>query len=256
MLKSAGAQVHPAAAGEEAVRLRPDRTHACQQPVAHSLNAGAFPLGEPRAGKRAPVGAEPEPRGSPSGSDSRSRLAHPAACDRVERAQRASRLDLLAHQVADSLVGGQVVVVAPIQRSADAQLLGAASPVLHVVPRAQGREAAEVVHVDLAGVARHRLGEAEHVGAAGAQEVEPQPDVGRQLRVVPGVAADVVAPHVPVGVVGVHHVAVVPEAVPAVLLPLSMIEIEQPVESLFDAAATRSLVRSGGANVPPKTPAS
>ena len=95
-------------------------------------------------------------------------------------AQRACRFDLLAHEIADALVGGQVIVVATIQCRADAQLLGPATPMHDVVARAERRESSEVMHVDFAGVARHRLGETEHIGAAGAQEVQPQPDVGRR----------------------------------------------------------------------------
>ena len=103
-----------------------------------------------------------------------------------------------------------------------------------VVARAERREFPEVMHVDFAGVAGHGFGEPECIGAAGAQEIEPQPQVGGELGVVPGEAADVVAPLVAVEVIGVHDVAVVPESVPAALILLAAVEIEHPVEALFE----------------------
>ncbi len=99
---------------------------------------------------------------------------------------------------------------------------------------AEAGPVAEVVDVDLAGVAGHGLCEAEDVGASGAQVGVPEPEVGRELGVVPGVAADVVAPLVPGGVVRVHDVAVVPEAVPAAHLDLVLVVREQEVQVVLD----------------------
>lgn len=91
-----------------------------------------------------------------------------------------------------------------------------------------------MVDVHLAGVPGHGLGEAEDVGAAGAQVGVPEPEVRGELGVVPGIAADVVPPGVPGGVVGVHDVAVVPEAVPAALLHLVLVVGEEEVEVVLD----------------------
>ncbi|KAF1073003.1 MAG: hypothetical protein GAK45_00038 [Pseudomonas citronellolis] len=132
-------------------------------------------------------------------------------------------------------------------------MLGAVAPVLHVVPRTQRRETADMVHVDLAGVPGHRLGHTEHVGTPAAQEVVPEPQVGAQLGVVPGVAADVVAPGVPPLVVGVHDIAEVPETVPAALFDLVAVEVEIEVQLFFDAllaSTTRLCRRPAGAEHP------
>ena len=154
-------EVQALAAGEESLGLRGDGLHAGDEAVAHVLVARALPLGEPGAGDRAPVGAETQVREvavrivdvALFGAGQLARGEHGA--------QRAPRLDLLAHEIADAFVAGQVVVVAAIQRRADAQLFGRAAPVHDVVARAQRREASEMMHVDFAGVPRHGFGEAE-----------------------------------------------------------------------------------------------
>src|SRR5699024_1090429 len=128
--------------------------------------------------------------------------------------------DQVTQQVPDPLVGGEEVVHPPVVGVRDAYLLGAVRPVQQPVPGAQALEVAQVVGVHLPGAPGHRLREPERVGGAGAQVVVPEPQVGGQLRVVPRVPAHVVAPHVPVAVVGVHHVAVVPESVPGPLVHL------------------------------------
>ncbi len=153
---------------------------------------------------------------------------------RVEDEERLVGVDVGVHEVADAFVRGEEVVVAAVGGVGDALLLGAVGVVLDAVTGAEARPLAEVVDVDLAGVPGHGLGEAEDVGAAGAHVREPEPQVGRELGVVPGVAADVVAPLVAGGVVGVHDVAVVPEAVPAALLHLVLVVGEEEVEVVLD----------------------
>ncbi len=96
-----------------------------------------------------------------------------------------------------------------------------------------------MMDVHFAGMPRHRFGKPEDVSATRAQEGEPQPDVSRELGVVPREPADVVAPRVAVGVVRVHHIAIVPEAVPASLVLLAMVEIEHPAEAAFDLLELR-----------------
>ena len=98
---------------------------------------------------------------------------------------------------------------------------------------------AQVVDVHLAGVPGHGLGEPEDVGPAGAQVGVPEPQVGGEFGVVPGIAADVVPPHMPVEIVGVHHVAVVPEAVPAALLHLAGVEVEEEVQPVLQLGPRR-----------------
>ncbi|MCY1232727.1 hypothetical protein D9M72_452360 [compost metagenome] len=110
---------------------------------------------------------------------------------------------------------------------------------LDVVPGSQPAPLAQVVDVHFAGVAGHGLGETEHVRPPGPQVQVPEPQVGGELRVVPGVPAHVVAPDVPVGVVGMHHVAVVPEPVPAALLHLAGVEVEQEVQLVLQSGPLR-----------------
>src|SRR5271157_5967580 len=91
--------------------------------------------------------------------------------------------------------------------------------------------------VHLAGVAGEGFGGAEGVGAAGAQEVVPEPVVWQQFGVVPGPAADVVFVLVAGLVVLAHHVAVVPESIPAALVHLVVIEVEGVIQLVFERAA-------------------
>jgi len=63
-------------------------------------------------------------------------------------------------------------------------------------------------------------GHAENVRATRAQKRIPEPEVGRELGIVPRVTAHVVSPNVPGGIVGVHHVPVIPEAVPSAFFDL------------------------------------
>src|SRR5690606_8674698 len=89
----------------------------------------------------------------------------------------------------------------------------------------EGSETAQMMHVYLPGVPAHGFGHAEDIVPARAEEVIPKPKVGRQFGVVPGETADVVPPHMPVVIVGVHDVAVVPESVPAMLLDLLFVMV-------------------------------
>src|SRR5205823_4136984 len=99
-----------------------------------------------------------------------------------------------------------------INRRADAQLLRAVAPMLHAMPRAKPGETPRVIHIDLAGMPRHRLSHAKNIRAAAAQKCEPEPKVGGEFGVVPRKAADVVTPDMPRRIVGVHHVAVIPKS--------------------------------------------
>ena len=159
-------------------------------------------------------------------------------------------IGLLMHHVADALVGGEVIIESPQRRLADAGFLCTAAPVPDVMPRAQMRETSEVIGVHLAGVAGHRLRHAEDIGATGAEEAVPQPHVGHQLGIVPGHAADIVAPDVAGGFVGMHDVAEVPEAVPVALLHLLLIEREGGVELVLHAASWPAIERSGRPQMP------
>ena len=100
--------------------------------------------------------------------------------------------------------------------------------------RAQPLEAAEMIDIHFAGVPRHGFGEAEQARVAGAQDAEPQPQVGRQFAIVPGEAANIVAPLVPVRVIGVHDVAMVPEAIPAATIDFGFVEGSEIADLVLD----------------------
>src|SRR5438552_3747371 len=112
--------------------LLAERAHARDQPVARPWIARALPLGQPRPRDRTPVGAKTDANlrrihGGTAGLVAlRGRDAQLAA--RRPLHQRTARLDLLAQEVADALVSGQIIVVAAVGRGADAQLFGAAAP--------------------------------------------------------------------------------------------------------------------------------
>ncbi len=116
----------------------------------------------------------------------------------------------------------------------DPQLLGATAPVLNVVSSAQPPESSEVIDVDIPGMPGHRFGQPKGVGIAATQEGVPEPQVRRELGVVPGVPANVVAPDMAVHIVGVHHIAVIPETVPVVLIHLSAVMLDLPGQPIFD----------------------
>ena len=86
---------------------------------------------------------------------------------------------------------------------------------------------------------RHGLGEAEPVGTPGAQEVVPGPQVGAELGIVPGATALVVVPDVTNGIIGVHDIAVVPEAVPTPSLALPDIMLHERVKVIVEVSPGR-----------------
>src|ERR1035438_2554469 len=109
-----------------------------------------------------------------------------------------------------------------------------------VVARAESAHWAKVITVGLAGVPRVCLGEAEQVGPAAAQVAIPEPQRRAQFRVVPRMAAPVVMPHVARRRVGVHEVAILPEAVPGAVVDLPLIESKHGIKPVFDGFPERS----------------
>ena len=91
-----------------------------------------------------------------------------------------------------------------------------------------------MVDVDFRSMLCHGLGNLEYICSPSVEEVKPEPEISREFAVIPSEAADVVAPGVAVGVVGVLDVAVVEEAVPALLGDLVGVEGEEGGEIGFD----------------------
>ena len=132
------------------------------------------------------------------------------------------------------VAAGEVVHVAFEHGVAGAGLLGAVAPVVDVVAVPMGAKGPMMIAIGFAGVAGHGFGHAEGVGPAGAEEGVPEEHVGHKLGVGPGPAADIVAPVMAAGVVVVHHVAEVPEAVPFALVDLVAIVREELIELILD----------------------
>src|SRR5689334_20756389 len=91
-----------------------------------------------------------------------------------------------------------------------------------------------MVRVYLLGMARHSLGQAEDVGASRSQEAVPEPEVRHQFRIRPGETANVVAPCMAGGIIGVHDIPEVPEVIPAPLLDLPLVERDRVIQLLLD----------------------
>src|SRR6185312_985027 len=157
-----------------------------------------------------------------------------------------SGLDLFTHEIAHAFIGGQIVIITAIGGIADTELFRAATPMQDIVPRAQRGETTDVVHVDFARVPGHRFGETKNIGASGAKKIEPQPEIGGELGVVPRKSAHIVTPLVSVGVVRVHDVAVVPIPVPAALTLLALVIFEKPIEFVLEFASRRGRAILGG----------
>ena len=79
-----------------------------------------------------------------------------------------------------------------------------------------------------------RLGEAEEVGAAAAQVAVPEPEGRAEFGVVPRMAAPVVVPDVACRRVGVHEVAILPEAVPGAVVYLALIVGKDRIEAVLE----------------------
>ena len=87
-----------------------------------------------------------------------------------------------------------------------------------VVARAKTGIIAPVIDIHLRGVTGHRLSHGPKSGVGGAEEVVPEHHVGGEFGIVPGIATHIVFPGMSLGIVVVHHVAIVPEAIPPVLV--------------------------------------
>ncbi len=212
-------------AGKELVRHIDNTAHAGNNFIAVGGILETFPF-------RHPVGTKGRPIRSAAGVSGILARLHNTP-HRVNRYCLKISIRHLAHQVAGAFVGSQIIVKTFECGHADAGLFGGAAPMHHIMPGSQTGKGADMVHVHFAGVARHGLRHAENIGAAGPQKHVPKPHLGHQFVIVPGVAAHIVAPDMAEAVVGMHHVAVMPEAVPVALLDFLLIEVDGCVQFGF-----------------------
>ena len=94
------------------------------------------------------------------------------------------------------------------------------------MPGSQHGEFAQMVGVHLAGVAAHGAGKAVNFIVPGTQEGQPVDISITQLGIVPGKSAHIIPPAMANRVIGVHHVTVIPKAVPFPLFYLPDIETD------------------------------
>ena len=98
-----------------------------------------------------------------------------------------------------------------------------------------------VISIDLAAMTGHRLCHSPHGRVARAQKLIPQHGRSAQFGVVPCEAAHIVAPFVARCVVGMHHVAIVEKAIPAVALNFSLVELHDFLQLPLDEAVALRL---------------
>ena len=232
-----GFEIIGCAARQPAIFQSPDTIHAGDQPVPPPHVARPFPFRQPGRRERPPDGTEAEIHDA-FGEGLALGTGHLAAD--LDMGQRLVRGDQSAHQVADPFVAGQIIEDATIGGVADARLFGAVAPMLNAMSRAKARKAAKMIDIDFACMAGHRFGEAECTRPAAAQHIIPKPQVGRQFAIGPGIAADIIAPDVPILVIRVHDVAMVPEAIPAAPVDLFGIEIDQIDQLILDPRLQRA----------------
>ena len=91
-----------------------------------------------------------------------------------------------------------------------------------------------MIYVHFGSVAAHGNGQIPDVLPSAPEEHIPQPHIGGQLGVVPRESSDIVAPYAPDIVHRVHKVAVVPEAVPASLVDLGLVNVDDFVEPVLN----------------------
>ena len=107
------------------------------------------------------------------------------------------------------------------------RLFTSVAPMYNVMTAAKTLVFAHVVSVNIRAVAAHCLGKREYVLPAGSYKRVPQPQCRNKLGALPCVAAEIVTPAVTLCVIGVHNVAVIPQAVPAALLNFIFVEVER-----------------------------
>ena len=207
---------------EHTVRQFGYRLHARHNLITVFLRSKAFPFRHPVTGICQPVRSHPETGRCLTGEF----FAGFCQTHRIQMVEQGVGIRLLTHQVARPLIGSQIIVKAVESRLADAGLLGATAPVAHIVTATQRCKGTDMIGVHLATVARHGLRHPPDIAAPRAQEVVPEPHRRGQLSIVPGETAHIVAPGVPLWIIGMHDVAIVPEAVPLMLFDGLLIEAD------------------------------
>jgi len=105
---------------------------------------------------------------------------------------------------------------------------------LHAMSCPKTSERAKMVHIHFS---RQTFSHLIEVHTLRMKEVQPEPNVRRQLRVVPGIPYNVISPGMSIDVVSMHNVTMVSDAIPSSLLILVSVEVEDEVQCVFQFSA-------------------
>ena len=142
-------------------------------------------------------------------------------------------ITLCRHQVTSPLIGCQIIVETVEGCLTDTGLLGTTPPMADIMTAAQGCKWTYMIYIHLTAMTGHSLGHREEISTACAEEVIPKPHRCSQFGIIPGIATHVVSPGMALRVVSMHHVAIVPEAIPLILFDGLLIEIGIELQTLF-----------------------
>ena len=123
-------------------------------------------------------------------------------------------------------VTGKIIQIPMVPCHGNACLLAGASPVPYIVSGAKALIFSHMVHIYLRCMPGQLFRHAVHVLPARAHEIQPEPEGGHQLRIIPGISSDIVFPLMAQRIIGMHDITVVEHAVPAALLDLPLVKVE------------------------------
>ena len=103
----------------------------------------------------------------------------------------------------------------------------------NVVARAKTSHRAYVIGVDFAIVACHSLSHAPNIAIASTQERIPEPIRSGKLGIVPSKSANIISPLFALSIVGMHHIAIVPKAIPMVVVDGIAIDVNPILQLLL-----------------------
>lgn len=130
-------------------------------------------------------------------------------------------------------------------------MLSAVGPVLNTVSRTKTSEITEMIRVNFTAVTCLVVSKAVGSCIASSEEVTPEEQIRRELAIIPSITTNlndvrdnvtlsgtketyIVTPLVTVIIISVDDIAVIPEAIPATLLNLVLVEFNQELHVVFN----------------------
>ena len=199
---------------EDAMAKSSDALHAGYDFVTIFRVLCSLPFRHPIACVSQPVGTDAQ-AGWRSAREESSWLSQ---SHRVESIEHLVGIFHFTHEVATAFVSGEIIVEAIPCRLTDACFLCSAPPMRNIVAGTEHAVWSHVIDIHFARVTSHRLCHAPHSSIARAEKIVPEEHVACQFGVVPGITSHVVAPLTSGCIELMHHVAIVPEAVPSIAL--------------------------------------